>query len=335
MTIKDIARLCGVSVSTVSRVLNQHPDVSDPIREKVLAVVEEYHYVPNNSARNLVRAKNDSVGVIVRGVGNLFFTDLLHVISRELHKQGMAMILRQIGTGDNEIQAGAELEREKRLKGLLFLGGRFDYGPEELRVIQVPFVSCTSANRFGTLSEEASVSIDDRQAAREAVDHLIRLGHRSIAALVPGVSDRSISELRFDGYRAALADHGITWDPELLAETGDFSMEAAYRGTMELLDRNKAFTGLFVLSDTMAMAAMKAILDRGLRVPEDISVIGIDGLRLSEYTVPTLTTMVQPTEELGTAAVELLMEMLRGGSPAHRTVAVRLRPGASAAPLMK
>lgn len=333
MTIKDIAKACGVSVSTVSRVLNNHPDVSPAMRERIQAAVHSSGYVPNNSARDLVRSQSDCIGVITRGIGNLFFSDMLKTIIRELDARGMTTVLRQIGSDDDEIRAGALLEREKKLRGILFLGGRFDYMPQELSTISVPFVCCSYTNDFGTLAEDAyaSVSIDDQQAAYDAVKHLIDLGHRRIAALIPDCSDRSISELRYNGYRAALFAHDIPFDPQLVVETGGcFEMEEAYQGALTLLARKVPFTGLLTLSDTMAMAAMKALNDQGVRVPEDCSVIGIDGLRMSHYCIPTLTTMVQPVEEMGRQGVALLMDMvLEGKAPRHLRLLAALREGAS------
>ena len=208
MTIKDIARTCGVSVSTVSRVLNNRPDVSEAVRRRVLDMVEQQGYIPNNSARDLARSQSDAIGVVVRGTGNPFFSDMLKVVSREIDRWGCTMVLRQIGSDDDEVKAGAILEREKKLRGLVFLGGRFDYTPAELSLIGVPYVCCSYTNRFGTLSERdyASVSIDDYQTAYRAVEALVELGHRRIAAVVPSCADRSISQLRYEGYRAALAD---------------------------------------------------------------------------------------------------------------------------------
>lgn len=332
MTIKDIAKQSGVSVSTVSRVLNNRPDVSEAIRKKVLGVVAETGYIPNDSARDLVKTRSDAIGVITRGIGNLFFSDMLKTVAREIDKAGMTMVLRQIDSDADEIAMGAVLEREKKLRGLIFLGGRFDYTTEELRTINVPFVCCTYTNSFGTLDETAyaSVSIDDQQTAFDAVTYLIHQGHREIAALVPSCCDRSISELRYNGYRAALFSADIPFDKELVVETGGcFEMEDAYKGTLELLNRSKSFTALFTLSDTMAMAAMKAFWDRGIRVPEDISVIAIDGLTMSQYYTPVLTTMVQPGEELATESVKILMAMLRGEKPRQTTLQARLRVGGS------
>ena len=332
MTIKDIASICGVSVSTVSRVLNNRPDVSEDVRRRVLAAVEAKGYIPNNSARDLVRSRSDAVGVIVRGTGNLFFSEMLKTVSKEIEAKGYTMVLQFIESDADEVKAGAILEREKKLRGLIFLGGRFDYTPAELAVIGVPYVCCSYTNCFGSLREEdySSVSIDDYRTAYAAVEELIRLGHRRIAALVPGRSDRSISELRYNGFRAALRGNGIPFDPALLVETGGFEMPEMYQGVKLLLERGEEFSALFTLSDTAALAAIKALNDHGRRVPEDCSVIAIDGLRVSEYVNPTLTTMVQPVEDMGRESVQILTDVLEKGAPTrHLRLEARLRPGAS------
>ena len=228
MTIKDIARACGVSVSTVSRVLNNRPDVSESVRRKVLSVVESTGYIPNNSARDLVKSSSDTIGVVVRGTGNLFFSQMLKAISGEIDRRGYTMALRFIDSDADEVKAAAILEREKKLRGLLLLGGRFDYTPAELSLIGVPYVCCSYSNHFGSLEETdySSVSIDDHRTAYKAVETLIALGHERIAALVASCNDRSISELRYKGYRSALHDKGIEFYPELLVETGSLVTEA-------------------------------------------------------------------------------------------------------------
>jgi DNA-binding LacI/PurR family transcriptional regulator len=333
VTIKDIARACGVSVSTVSRVLNNRPDVSADVRRRVLEHVEASGYIPNNSARDLVRSESDAIGVVVRGTGNLFFADVLKTVSREIENSGYTMVPHFIESGTDEVRAGAVLEREKKLRGLLFLGGRFDYSPAELSTVKVPYVCCSYTNCFGTLREEdySSVSIDDYATAYRAVEILINMGHRRIAALVPACRDRSISELRYKGYRAALRDYGIEFDSRLLAEAGgSYGLAQAYEGTCRLLDSGADFTAIFFVSDTTAIAGIKAIEDRGLKVPDDISVIAIDGLGISEYTTPTLTTMVQPAEEMGRESVRILVSMLENrGRAKHLCVPANLRTGAS------
>ena len=182
MTIKDVAEHSGVSVSTVSRVLNNHPDVSETVRSRVLEAVRELHYVPNSSARDLVRPQSDAIGLVVRGVGNPFFTGVIRAIEDAISQAGYTMVLHQISSGEDELRAGAELARSKRLLGLILLGGCFDYTPEQTATLDIPFVCCSFTNSFGSLKKSAysSVSIDDQAEARRAVEVLIRQGHDRI-----------------------------------------------------------------------------------------------------------------------------------------------------------
>lgn len=332
MTIKDIARQCGVSVSTVSRVLNDRPDVSPAVRAAVLEAVRSSNYVPNNSARDLVKVTSDAVGLIVRGVSNPFYTDIIKAVEREIDAAGYTMVMQQIGIAEDEIARGALMEREKKLRGIIFLGGRSDCTPEDLGTITVPFVCCSFTNSFGTLSksEYSSVSIEDVETAHRAVRELHRLGHRRIAALVSATDDRSISELRYHGYARALREFGLEPEPELVACAGSFGMHDAYAATQRLLDSGAEFTAIFAISDMMAIAAIKALEDRGRSVPESCSVIAIDGLELSEFTRPTLTTLCQPRERMGAESVRILMEMIEGrGGNRQVLLKPELRPGGS------
>ncbi len=332
MTIKDVAEYSGVSVSTVSRVLNNHPDVSEAVRSRVLETVRELHYVPNNSARDLVRPQSDAIGLVVRGVGNPFFTGVIRAIEDAIGQVGYTMVLHQIRSGEDELRAGAELARSKRLLGLILLGGCFDYTPEQTAALDVPFVCCSFTNSFGSLKKTAysSVSIDDQAEARRAVELLIHRGHRKIAVLLDSIHDHSISELRYRGYCQALAENGISLDPELVCETETFDMAAAYESARCLLEREKDFTALFVIADSMAIAAIKALRDGGRRIPEDCSIIAIDGIDMSAYTVPTLTTLIQPQEAMGEETVRILLDMVeKRAANRHIRVETTLRTGGS------
>ena len=332
MTIKDIAERCGVSVSTVSRVLNNHPDVSSAVRDRVLKVIDEVHYVPNSSARDLVKTQADDIGLVIRGAGNPFYTEVVPVMEQAIRQAGYTMVIHQILSEDDEVRAGAELVRSKRLKGLILLGGRFDYSEEQLKVLDVPFVCCTYGNSFGKLKETqySSVTIDDVYEAKKAVSYLVNQGHKKIAILLGSTCDSSISELRYRGYCQALEDAGLELDEELVQETGSFSMEAAYLGMTKLLQRRDDFTAVFVIADSMAMAAMRALYDAGKTIPEDVSVIAIDGIPMSSYTVPALTTLVQPKENMGQEPVRILLDMIEGKAEhRHVTLPTEVREGES------
>jgi len=332
LTIKDVAAYCGVSVSTVSRVLNQHPDVSPAVRERVSRAIQECHYVPNNSARSLVASRSTAVGVVVRGVGNPFFSELIPTIEKEIDRRGYTMVLHQINVQDDEIQKAAVLEREKRLLGVVFLGGRLNYTEAELQQLSVPFVCCTYTNTFGNLREDAysSVSIRDEDEACRAVHILYEHGHRRIAVLLDDPADNSIGQLRWQGYRRALRECGLPFDPALAEFSGGYDMPDAYRGTCELLERGAEFTALLAISDSMAIAAVKALVDRGHRVPQDCSVIAIDGLELSKYMIPTLTTLRQPAGAMARQSIQTLIELVEGrGSHRHLLLETTLRQGDS------
>lgn len=333
LTIKDIARLSGVSVSTVSRVLNDRPDVSEESRSRVRAVIAEENYIPNNTARELVRINSESIGLIVRGVQNPFFTDIIHAIENALEAAGYTMVMRQIASTDDEIEAGAVMQREKRLRGVIFLGGRSDYTPEELGRVTVPFVFCSYTNSCGTLdkTQYSSVSICDEDAAYTAVNKLIESGHERIAALIADSDDSSISQLRYQGYCRALKEHGIPLRPEMVFSTGDsFKIEDAYRAMAAGLKTADDFTALFAIADDMAIGAMRALREHGRVIPTDVSVVAIDGITVSEYIQPMLSTLCQPKEELGTKSVELLLDMIEGrGGHKQVTLPTAFRTGAS------
>lgn len=334
MTIKDVAAHCGVAVSTVSRVLNNHPDVSDATRERVMAAVRELNYVPNNAARDLVATQADTIGLVVRGAENPFYTPIIHSIEETCIAAKYALVLHQLSVQSDEVGEAAALARTKRLRGIIFLGGRFDYTQEEGARVGVPFVCCTNTNDFGELSKDAfsSVSIDDLAEARRATRMLIEKGHRRIAIVIDSEHDRSISQLRLQGYREALEEAGIAYDQELVLQTIDFTMEAAYRKTAELCARGIDFTALFVVADSLAIAVLRALHDAGLSVPGDVSLVSIDGIEMSLYSIPTLTTLVQPQETLGRQAAQILIDVLEGrGENRHLRLPTTLRVGGTLA----
>lgn len=330
-TIKDIARMCGVSVSTVSRVLNGHQDVSDDMRSRILKVIEQSGYIPNNSARNLVCSSTDTIALVVRGVSNPFFTRIIKGLEQEVYRRGYSIALHQINSDEDELKTACVLSAARKLLGIVLLGGRFNYTQEDIARLNVPFVCCTYTNTFGSLDPAAysSVAVDDKREASNAVRYLYARGHRKIAALVARETDTSISELRFAGYKEALRECGLSFDPALVECTGSFDMADAYAAMQRLMER-ASFTAVFTIADAMAIAAIKAIADKGLRVPEDCSVVAIDGLELSRYTIPTLTTLEQPADEMAGKSAEILIGLIEGKAQnRHITLPTALREGGS------
>ena len=227
--------------------------------------------------------------------------------------RGMAMAL--------QFKMGAEILRTVQVRDL-----------QELALIGVPYVCCSYSNSFGSLAETdySSVTIDDFETARAAVEHLIELGHRRIVAFFDCCNDNSISQLRYGGYKKALEDAGIEYDPSLVVETGAFDMEHAYAAAKLLAERQVDFTAAFMESDETAIAFIKAMFDMGRRIPKDCSVIAIDGLKMSRYFDPTLTTMVQPADVIGCESVRILDGMIKGSIRSeHLFPKATLRAGGS------
>ena len=337
MTIKDIARISGVSITTVSRVLNNRPDVSDESRRKVLEVIENNNYIPNNSARDLVKTKSDAIGLVVRGVSNPFYTDIIRAVESGITAGGYTMVMQQIGSNEDELKRAAIMEREKRLRGLILLGGRFDYTPADLALLNVPFVCCSFSNQYGTLTEKdySSVSIADKETAYQAVRHLIANGHRRIAALITCTDDRSISQLRYEGYVQAMEEAGFPLEDPLVICTDTYNIQGAYQAMTRALDDGGNFTAVFAISDNMAIGAMRALREHGRTVPEDCSVIAIDGIEVSDYIDPPLTTLCQPMDEMGRHSVEILLDLIgKHSGNRHETLPTVLRQGGSVRPLV-
>lgn len=311
LNIKHIAKISGFGVSTVSRVINNHPDVSDKTREKILKVIDEYNYIPNNSARNLKKTETNNIGLLVKGIYNPFFSEIVQIIETRLNDAGYSMIIHYKYDDINDIGAAIQFIKEKRLKGLIYLGGDFNNeDDEQLKYIDTPIV-ITSPN----IIEEAyrktfsSIVIDNKKSAYKAVDYLIKLGHRKICTIVTDLKEKSISELRLEGYKQALKDNNIPYNEDYI-NVGEFTFESAYNQMNSLLDKNSDITAVFAISDIMAIGAAKAILTRGLKIPEDISIIGFDGVEYSQYFHPSLSTIEQPKEEFGHKSIDILFDLI-------------------------
>ncbi|MDE6220223.1 MAG: LacI family transcriptional regulator [Lachnospiraceae bacterium] len=315
-TIKDIAKICGVGVSTVSRAINDHPDINPETKEKIMSTIREYGYVPNDSARNLKRVDAKAIAVLVKGIANPFFINMIKVIEQECKKKHYAMELSHIEADEDEVDVAQKVVKEKRLRGIIFLGGLFSHSEEKLKKLSVPFVFSTVGSIPENISKNiySSISVDDRKESARMVDYLISLGHTQIAILVAEAMEESIGKLRLEGYCDALRAHGIEIHRSLICQTRNelshFSMENGYLSTKKLLERGEMFTALYAVSDALAIGALRALHDAGLRVPEDISLAGFDGIGMANYTVPSLTTMHQPVEEMAKDTTRLLFDII-------------------------
>ena len=254
-TIKDIAKICGVGVSTVSRAINNHPDINPETKEKIMNTIKEYGYVPNNSARNLKRVDAKAIAVLVKGISNPFFANMIKVIEKECKKKHYYMELSHIESDEDEVDAALKVVKEKRLRGIIFLGGLFSHSDEKLRKLTVPFVFSTAGSIPENISKKlySNICVDDRKESARIVDYLIGLGHEKIAMVVAEPNEQSIGKLRLDGYYEALQAHGIAINPNLVYQTtnevGHFSMENGYRTTKRLIESGEEFTAVYAMAD--------------------------------------------------------------------------------------
>ncbi len=318
-TIKDIAKLCGVGVSTVSRAINNHPDINPETKEKILQTIEEYGYVPNNSARNLKRADAKAIAVLVKGMSNLFFANMIEIIEGECKKKHYSMELSYLEADEDEVDMAQKLIKEKRLRGIIFLGGIFSHSEEKLKKLSVPFVFSTVGAIPENISKSlySNICVDDRRESKRMVDYLIGLGHRKIAILVAEAEEEhSIGRLRLEGYYDALRDSDIEINPRLVCHTSQkmipFSMNSGYMTAKKLLAGGEEFTALYAVADTLAIGAARALYEAGRIVPRDVSVSGYDGIELANYVTPSLTTIRQPIERMARDTARLLFDIISG-----------------------
>ncbi|ELC8466622.1 LacI family DNA-binding transcriptional regulator [Clostridium perfringens] len=312
MNIRDIARLAGVGVSTVSRVINDHPDVKDETREKILKIIKESNYIPNNSARILKKNNTNNIGVLVKGVFNPFFAEMINIIGNRINEAGYTMILQQNDYAtEDDVDNLIAFVKEKRLQGIICLGGNFlNINDESFQFLDIPVV-LTSVN---TLSKESkskfsSIGIDNVLAAKASIQYLIDKGHRNIGILLGEKNDVGISGLRLEGYRKALEENNIPYSEENVF-IGDYDYSGAYRVTKEIINNRKDITAIFSISDIMAVGAAKSVIDQGLQVGEDISIMGFDGMDISKYYNPGITTVKQPKKNMANNSIDLLLALL-------------------------
>ncbi len=314
ITIKEVAKLCGVGVSTVSRAINNHPDINEETKRMVMETIRQHNYVPNNSARNLKRSDSNTIAVLIKGITNPFFADMIQVFEREVTSRHYSFVLQHVEEFEDEVDVSLRLEKEKRLKGIVFLGGFSNRTGHKLQHLRVPFVISTVSEDIGEAA--ATVSVDDEKESGRMVEYLLSSGHEKIALLAATKTDASIGRLRLNGYRQALEKHSIVYDEELVRWTKEgcptYSMKNGYEQTKELLSSGKKFTCIYAISDSMAIGACKALFDSGLRVPQDYSVAGFDGLEIAHFYEPSITTICQPRREMAEATIRMLFEMIEG-----------------------
>lgn len=324
ITIKDIARFSGVGVSTVSRVINNSGYVSDVVRDKVNKVIRENNFTPNSSARNLKGGSSKNIALLVKGITNPFFNKMIRIIEEKCALRGYPVLIQNIDSRSNELEIAIRERKDRNLCGVILMGGNFGYSEEAFRKLEIPAVLVTvSASDDISKDLYSSVMIDDEKEAYLAVRYLIDLGHRNIGFIYDPPGDKlTPNRLRFEGYKRALAEEGIEFRSSLVADYGGEPLHSGYisgfRAAQDLAKKNPDMTAIFAFADVLALGACKGLISMGLRIPEDISVVGFDGIEEGEFFTPSLDTVYQPAEEMALASIEALFGMIQTGETQHK-----------------
>ncbi|MDR0629117.1 MAG: LacI family transcriptional regulator [Treponema sp.] len=306
VSIKDIAKQVGMSPATVSRVINGKNNVNPDKRDQILKIIEETGYVPNKAARSMVLQRSFTVGIIINDTFNMFQRQLFSVIERQLEFFGYHTLFFFVQfDGASEEACLARLKAEV-LDGIIMIHEMKDpqfyaYAFE----MKIPLVASTFSTR-GVLS----IHVNEEQAAFDAVSHLISLGHRKICMISGG--GFSFGRQRAEGFFQAHEVAGLERNENRLIQVPYYTVEFGMYGMREFLLRDRDFSALFAATDELAIGAVRVLKDEGLRVPEDISVVGFDDIEIADYLIPRLTTIRQPLDEIGGQTALTLHKLING-----------------------
>ena len=317
MTIKDLSAQTGYSVGTISRVLNNQPNVSQKARDTILRAASDCGFTLNANAKQLKQQHSNTILVLVKGTHNKVFSLLVESIQDRIAETSYALVVDYMDEAENEVLRALQLIREKKPLGILFLGGNKEPFLADFDKIKLPCVLVTNDASQFPFPNLSSVSSDDKLAGRMAIEHLIALGHSKIAIIAGDHTHSDIGRLRYEGAMDAFLEHRISFDPETDCETVRYSCQDGYDAAQRLLERGRDFTAIFAMSDVMAVGAIRGLRDQGKRVPEDVSVVGFDGVELGEFFIPRLASISQNVEALADRSFRMLLENIEEHTTAH------------------
>ncbi|MFC1419107.1 LacI family DNA-binding transcriptional regulator [Streptacidiphilus cavernicola] len=321
-TLEAVAERAGVGRGTVSRVINDSPRVSERAKAAVQQAISELGYVPNRAARTLVTRRTDSVALVVpeaetRLFSEPYFSEIIRGVAAELSDTNMQLLLILVRT-DQERDRLADYLGAHRVDGVLMVSVHSDDPlPDLLERLGIPAVL---GGRRSDLEPLSYVHSDNLGGARTAVRHLLSRGCAKVATIT-GPLDMEVARARLDGYRRALEEAGLPYREELVG-LGDFTETAGHRVMGELLERCPDLDAVFAASDLMAAAAMRVLRQAGRRVPEDVAVVGFDDSAIARHTDPPMTSVRQPTEEMGRVMARLLLDQIAAPERTHQQIAL-------------
>jgi LacI family transcriptional regulator len=309
VTIVDVATRCGVSIRTVSKVLNNEGKVSAATRERIQFAIGALNFKPNSSARSLASRRAYLVALLYDDPAADYLVELIHGSQRACHRLGYGLLTEPMRFDNphlvEEVQA---LIRERRPAGLVVTPPICDV-PSVIEALQASKTPFTCIARHDTMASGDVVRVDDRSAAIDVTRYLLELGHRRIG-FIKGPAAHAVAKLRYDGFAHAHNQAGIAIDPHLIRQ-GTFSFESGRECANELLARDPRPTAIFASNDQMAAGVLHVAHDRGLSIPKDLSVVGFDDSPLSRQVWPSLTTVRQPVSDMAERAAEMVIQASR------------------------
>lgn len=304
-TIRDVSKLAGVSVATVSRTLSHPGKVTEKTRDKVHAAIQETNYKPDILARNFRTRKSSTIVVLVPDIANPFFSRVIRGIEKQAQSLGYSVLLGDTqGMREREITF-TNMVSTSQADGIIQLDSHIPF--EDQNKVTAPIVNACDCVRGTDLP---SVQLDNISAAEKMTDHLLSLGHRNIA-VISGPEENSITQDRLSGHIKALEKSGIKFNPTNVFQ-GDYSIPSGVKATEEILKLSPRPTAILSMNDEMAMGAIHQAKQSGISVPDDISITGFDDISFAEYSDPPLTTISQPAEDFGTTAMTMLYNVMQG-----------------------
>jgi len=310
VTLEMVARMAGVSPSTVSRILNGTAVVSAIKKAAVEAAIAQLGFVPNPVARGLAGGRTFSIGVITQAIDSPFYGMALSGIEHELDRVGYSALYVSGEWNAKEEAKCIDVLRSRRVDGIIVLTGRLTDKALKDCAKTMPLVVTGRTLKAPGLY---SLNFDNFEGGRLATQHLIDLGHRRIV-FINGVVHHADASERLRGYRAALESAGLAYDPDLVVP-GDFREAGGLNAVNQLLDRQITFSAIFAANDQMAFGAALGLYRHGLRVPDDVSLVGFDDLPVSMYALPPLTSVHESADELGGLAAHSMLQILDGETP--------------------
>lgn len=326
--IKDVAKKAGVSTTTVSHVINETRFVSDELRQRVMDAMQSMDYHPNILARSLRSGKSKTIGLIVPDISNLFFAEIARKVEDRGLEYGYSVIL--CNTDDDHAKEAGYIDVliTKKVDGIIFISAGYE-GENLYKLLNNKIPIVIADRSLGDVVTDV-VLVDNWMGGYTATKYLLELGHRKIAC-ISGPSSLTPSAQRVEGFHQALKDAAIEIN-YCLVIPGDFRSVGGEKAMNSLLECDKKPTAVFACNDMMALGAMRAINNRGLRVPEDISLVGFDDIPISQCVYPAITTVAQPIEELGSIVVKYLIERIeyknsrrKGEEPDYRTTVLETK----------